>query len=61
MGTDTLKVNIAVSRKNDGSDITDELIKKTNGVDEQPKALFLFSTIHYQKKRWISKVTSMHV
>lgn len=50
MTTDTLQVNIAVSRQKDGLSVAEDLIEKTNKCDEQPKALFLFSTIHYESE-----------
>lgn len=47
---DDVTVSISISRKSDGVSVAEDLLKKQTQVSHQPKALFLFTTIHYEKE-----------
>ncbi|MBS3802871.1 MAG: hypothetical protein KGY65_09005 [Candidatus Thermoplasmatota archaeon] len=50
--TDDVTVNICISRKTDGFSVANDLIEKekNRSFSQQPKALFLFTTIHYKNE-----------
>ncbi|MEF8848464.1 MAG: hypothetical protein V5A68_04950 [Candidatus Thermoplasmatota archaeon] len=52
----SLEIDISISRKNDGFSVAEELIENTI-LKENPKALFLFATIHYEKE--FSKILNL--
>ncbi len=47
---DDVTVTISISRKSDGVSVSEELLKKQKQVTTQTRALFLFTTIHYEKE-----------